>query len=188
MLLRLRLDMFTLNGACLLLFLCQPAHGQTPSKASSGNPQKAAEGKDTIAIVELGASTSCNLSGGAATFAPNLAAEVTPIENWLELEAGVSPFYTRESTEWDTDLLLKKPWTISRKAEFMLGVGPEWVHLRQNGKVTNTISREVAGDFMFWPTGKHRFGWFLEPAYDYSFAGGHQQSIGMSGGLLIGIP
>ena len=28
----------------------------------------------------------------------------------------------------------------------------------------------------------------LEPAYDYSFAGGHQQSIGMSVGLLIGIP
>ena len=24
---------------------------------------------------------------------------------------------------------------------------------------------------MFWPTGKHRFGWFLEPAYEYSFAG-----------------
>jgi len=60
----------------------------------------------------------------------------------------------------------------------MLGVGPEWVHVRQNGKVTNSISGEIAGDFMFWPTGKHRFGWFLEPAYDYSFAGGHQQSIG----------
>jgi len=41
---------------------------------------------------------------------------------------------------------------------------------------------------MFWPTGKHRFGWFLEPVYDYSFAGGHQQSIGVSVGLLIGIP
>jgi hypothetical protein len=51
-----------------------------------------------------------------------------------------------------------------------------------------SISAEIAGDFMFWPTGKHRFGWFLEPAYDYSFAGGHQQSIGTSGGLLIGIP
>jgi hypothetical protein len=151
-------------------------------------PQKAVEDKDPIAIVELGAATSWNLSGGAATFAPNLAAEVTPIENWLELEAGVSPFYTRKSTEWDTDLLFKKPWTISRKAEFMVGVGPEWVHLRRNGKVTNSISGEIAGDFMFWPTGKHRFGWFLEPAYDYSFAGGHQQSIGMSVGLLIGIP
>ena len=31
---------------------------------------------------------------------------------------------------------------------------------------------------MFWPTGKHRFGWFLEPTYDYSFARGHQRSIG----------
>jgi len=188
MLLRLRPYLFPLNGACLFLFLCLPAHGQTHSKASPSNPRKAAEDKDPIAIVELGASTSWNLSGGAATFAPNLAAEVTPIENWLELEAGVSPFYRRESTEWDTDLLFKKPWTISRKAEFMLGVGPEWAHLRQNGKATNTISGEVAGDFMFWPTGRHRFGWFLEPAYNYSFAGGHQQSIGMSGGLLIGIP
>ena len=151
----------------LLLFLLLAR--QTSSQTSSGHPQKASEDKDPIAIVELGAATSWNFSGGAATFAPNLAAEVTPIENWLELEAGVSPFYTRKSTEWDTDLLFKKPWTISRKAEFMLGVGPEWVHLRQNGKVTNSISGEMAGDFMFWPTGKHRFGWFLEPAYDYSF-------------------
>lgn len=113
--------------------------------------------------------------------------EITPIENWLELEVGVSPFYTRKAAEWDTDLLFKKPWTLSRKAEFMFGIGPQWVHLRQSGKVSNSIAAEVAGDFMFWPTGKHRFGWYLEPAYDYSFAGGHQKSIGMSAGLLIGI-
>jgi hypothetical protein len=182
------LYVFTLMGTCLFLFLCPHAHGQTSSKAPCGDPQKAAEDKDPIAIVELGAATSWNLSGGAATFAPNLAAEVTPIENWLELEAGVSPFHTSKSTEWDTDLLFKKPWTISRKAEFMLGVGPQWVHLRQNGKVTNSISGEIAADFMFWPTGKHHFGWFLEPAYDYSFAAGHQQSVGMSVGLLIEIP
>jgi len=183
----MRIRVFTLAGACLFLFFCLPAHGQTSSKASSYHRQEAGEDKDPIAILELGAATSWNVSGGAATFAPNLAAEVTPIENWLELEAGVSPFYTRNSTEWDTDLLFKKPWTISRKAEFMLGVGPQWVHLSQNGKVSNSIAGEVAGDFMFWPTGKHRFGWFLEPAYDYSFAGGHQQSMGMSAGLLIGI-
>ena len=41
---------------------------------------------------------------------------------------------------------------------------------------------------MFWPTGKHRFGWSLEPAYAYSCTSGHQESIGMSAGLLIGIP
>jgi hypothetical protein len=83
---------------------------------------------------------------------------------------GVSPFYTRNSTEWDTDLLFKKPWTLSPKAEFMLGVGPEWIHLKQSGRTTNSVAGEVAGDFMFWPNGRHRFGWFLEPAYDYSFA------------------
>ena len=49
----------------------------------------------------------------------------TPIENWLELEAGVLPFYSRNSTEWDTDLLFKKPWTLSPTAEFMFGIGPE---------------------------------------------------------------
>ncbi len=179
----MRRCVFTLAGACLFLFLCLPAHGQV----SLGGPQKVSEDHEPKAILELGAAMSWDLSGGAATFAPNLAAEITPIENWLELEAGVSPFYTRSSTEWDTDLLFKKPWTLSRKAEFMLGIGPEWVHLKQNGRTTNSIAGEVAGDFMFWPTGKHRFGWFLEPAYDYSFARGHQQSIGMSGGLLIGI-
>jgi hypothetical protein len=184
----MRLSVFTLTGACLFLFLCLPARGQTCSRPPSGPPQRTVEDKDPVAIVEVGAATSWNFGGGAATFAPNLAAEVTPIENWLELEAGVAPFYTRSSTEWDTDLLFKKPWTLSRKSEFMLGVGPEWVHLNKGGKVTNSISGEMAGDFMFWPTGKHRFGWFLEPAYDYSFAGAHQQSIGISGGLLIGIP
>jgi hypothetical protein len=179
---------FTLAGACLFLFLCLPAHGQTTLGKSSGSVPKASDDKDPVAILELGAATNWNVSGGAATFAPNLAAEITPIENWLEIEAGVSPFYTRRSTEWDTDLLFKKPWTLSRKAEFMLGVGPEWVRLTQHGRTSNSIAGEVAGDFMFWPTGKHKFGWYLEPAYDYSFAGGHQQSIGMSGGLLIGIP
>jgi hypothetical protein len=184
----MRIRSFTLAGAWLFLFLCLPALGQTPPRKSSVHSQATDEDKAPVAILELGASTSWNFSGGAATFAPNLAAEITPIENWLELEAGVSPFYTHNSTEWDTDLLFKKPWTLSRKTEFMLGVGPEWVHLKQNGKASNSIAGEVAGDFMFWPKRKHRFGWYLEPAYDYSFARGHQQSIGMSGGLLIGIP
>ena len=92
----------------------------------------------------------------------------------------VRPSTLANRPEWDTDLLFKKPWTLSRKAEFMLGIGPQWTYLKQNGKTANSIAGEVAGDFMFWPSGKHRFGWFLEPAYDYSFAAGHPQSVGMS--------
>lgn len=178
---------FMFVAVCSFFFLGLQTVGQSSAEKQPLSRQ-ASEDKDPVAILELGAATSWNIRGGAATFAPNLSAEVTPIEGWLELEAGVSPYFTRKSTEWDTDLLFKKPWTLSRKAEFMAGIGPEWACLRQNGKTSNSIAGEVAGDFMFWPTGKHRFGWFLEPGYDYSFAGGHQQSLGMSGGLLIGIP
>jgi hypothetical protein len=181
-------DIVKLTITCIFLSLILPACGQTlPERFGGHPPQETSQDKDPAAILEIGASTSWNVTGGAATFAPNFAVETTPIENWLELEAGVSPFFTHNSTEWDVDLLFKKPWTISRKAEFMLGIGPEWVHLRQNGETTNSIAGEVAGDFMFWPNGKHRFGWYLEPAYDYNFMAGHQQSIGMSAGLLIGI-
>ena len=179
---------FRLAVASLSMFIgCLPTHGQATPQESS-NPVKATvDDQENKAILEVGGATSWNVSGGAATWAPNLAAEIEPIENSLELEMGVSPFYTHTSKEWDADLLFKKPWTLSRKAEFMLGVGPEWVHVKQSGRWTNTLAGEVAGDFMFWPTGKHHFGWYLEPAYDYSFARGHQKSLGISFGLLIGL-
>jgi hypothetical protein len=146
-----------------------------------------AQDDDSVAILELGAATGWNVQGGAAAFGPNLAVEVTPIEHWLELEAGASALFSHGSTEWDTDLLFKKPWTLSKKVEFMFGIGPEWVHTRQNSKSTNSVAGEAALDFMFWPARKHRFGWYLEPAYDYGFAHGHEQSLGMSAGLLIAI-
>ena len=146
----MRIRAFTLAGAYLFLLCCLSASGQTTSNDPSIQPTKAPkDADDTIAILEVGASTNWNFIGGAATFAPNLAAECTPIENWLELEAGVSPFYSRNSAEWDTDFLFKKPWDISKKAEFMLGVGPQWAHLKRNGKTTDSFSGELAGDFMF---------------------------------------
>jgi len=158
--------------------------------SATGLTQSVEKGAETepAAIVELGEATSWNIKGGAATFGPDFALEVTPIENWLELEAGTTPFITRNSTEWDADLLFKKPWTLSENVEAMFGVGPEWVHLRQNGSTTNSVGTEVVGDFMFWPAGRHRFGWYFEPFYDHDFGRGHEQSIGASTGLLIAIP
>jgi hypothetical protein len=179
---------FGLGMASLSTFIvCLPAYGQAAPQEAPTQVSTAVKDQENKAILEVGGATSWQVSGGAATWAPNLAAEIEPIENWLELEMGVSPFYTRHSKEWDTDLLFKKPWTLSRKAEFMFGIGPEWVHLKQGGRWTNALAGEAAGDFMFWPTGKHHFGWYLEPAYDYSFASGHQKSLGISFGLLIGI-
>src|ERR1700685_4869061 len=139
----MRIRAFTLAGAYVFLLCCVSAQGQLAQNVPPIHSTKApTDADDTVAILEVGAATNWNFRGGAATFAPNLAAECTPIENWLQIEAGVSPFYTRNSTEWDTDLLFKKPWTISRKVEFMLGVGPEWVHLKQYGKVSNSVAGE----------------------------------------------
>lgn len=119
--------------------------------------------------------------------APTVAVEVTLVENRLELEAGVTPLFGPRLTEWDIDFLFKKPWTLSRKAEFMLGVEPEWIHGTGNGVTTNSVGVEVAPDFMFWSSARHRVGWYLEPSYGYSFGRGHEQSVGITGGLLIGI-
>jgi hypothetical protein len=142
---------------------------------------------DPAAIVEIGAAPGWSITGAGFSFSPTVAAEVTPIENWLELEMGVTPIFGRHSTEWDTDLLFKKPWTLSKKVEFMFGVGPEWVHTRKYGITTDSVAGEVALDFMFWPGARRRFGWYLEPGYDYNFGPGHEKSLGMSGGLLIAI-
>lgn len=154
----------------------------------SGTAFAQAAAKAPVAIAEFGGAGAWNIKDGGGSVGPAAAVEFTPIENWLEMEAGTGPLFARHSSEWDTDLLFKKPWTLSKKAEFMLGVGPEWVHARTTGVTTNSVSVEAAPDFMLWPSGKHRLGWYLEPGYEYNFGPGHEQSLGISGGLLVAIP
>ena len=153
----------------------------------TGNAFAQSVEKEPAAIVGLGGAANWNVKDGGSSFGPTVAVEVTPIEKWLELEAGVTPLFSRHTTEWDLDLLCKKPWTLSKKMEFMIGVGPAWVHTRKFGVTTNSVSGEAILDFMFWPSAKHRFGWYVEPGYEYNFGRGHEQSLGITGGLLIAI-
>jgi len=142
---------------------------------------------DPIAVIELGGAPAWNLKNGSGSFGPTLAVEVTPIERWLEIEMGVTAAFAHDSTEWSTDCLFKKPWTLSKKVEFMFGAGPEWIHSKEYRTTANSIGGEAVLDFMFWPSRNHRFGWYLEPGYEYNFGRGHEQSVGISGGLLIAI-
>ena len=170
----------TAAKSVLITFLCLfsgNAFGQSVDK----------EEKEPVAVIELGGASSWNVKGGGSGFGPNVALEVTPIEKWLELEAGVTPLFRRRSTEWGTDLLFKKPWTLSKTVEFMVGAGPQWVHTNEHGKSPNSVSCEAVVDVMFWRSKKHRFGWYVEPGYEYNFGRGHEQSVGVSGGLLIAI-
>ena len=69
----------------------------------------------------------------------------------------------------------------------MIGAGPEWVHTMRFGIKKNSLAGEFALDFMYWPGAKHRLGWFIEPAYEYTFGYGHERAISVSWGLLIAI-
>jgi hypothetical protein len=156
------------------------------SFAGAAFPQS--QGKESAAVLELGAAADRSLTESQSSVGATVAVEVEPIENWLELEAGVTPLFRRHATEWAIDLLFKKPWTLSDRTEFMIGVGPEWIHTNAYGVKTNSVGVEIAPDFMFWGSRKHRFGWYLEPSYEYKLGHSHEQSLAITGGLLIAIP
>lgn len=85
-------------------FVLLAAVSLTPAVAAAQS-----EEKDPAAVIELGGATAWNIEDGGASGGPSVAVEVTPIENWLELEGGVTALFSSKSTEWDTDLLFKKP-------------------------------------------------------------------------------
>jgi hypothetical protein len=147
--------------------------------------QAADNDKEPSAIVEIGGAGEWNLRNGGASLGPSIAVEVEPIKEWLELEAGFTPLFSKgNSPEWSTDLLFKKPFTLSKTAEFMVGAGPEWSYTDRGNK----LAAEFALDFMFWPWPDRKLGWFLEPTYSYSLSKGHEQAVAVSAGLLIPIP
>jgi hypothetical protein len=147
-----------------------------------------AEEKEPSAVVELGAAAEWSLANGGSSFGPTAAVEFTPIKNWLEIEAGVTSLFSPGRTEWDTDVIFKKPFDLSPTVEFEPGIGPAWAHTINGGRTADAIAAEAAAEFMFWPTRDRKFGWFLEPSYSCSFSKDHEQSVGMSVGLLIAIP
>jgi len=149
--------------------------------------QARSEEKEPAAVLEIGAAGEWSLDGGPG-FGPAAAMEVTPIKNWLVIEAGVTPLFSPGQTEWSTDIVFKKPFDLSPSVEFEPGIGPAWIHTVTGGRVTNSAAGEAVLDFMFWPSPERKFGWFLEPSYSYDFGKGHEQSLGVSLGLLIAIP
>ena len=146
-----------------------------------------AEDKEPLAIFELGAAGEWGFNGGSASFGPAAAVEFTPIKNWLEIETGVQTLFSHGRIEWDTDFVFKKPFDLSPTVEFEPGIGPVWIRTVSGGRTTDAIGAEAVADFMFWPTPDRKFGWFLEPSYTYSFGSRHEQSFGVSAGLLIPI-
>jgi hypothetical protein len=141
---------------------------------------------DHSIILEVGGAGEWKLAKGPSHFGPTVALEVEPVENWLELEFGVTALVSGGRTELGADLLFKKPWRLSPKAEFMAGVGPQLVHRLAKDERGTSFGLEAVIDFMFWP-GKN-VGWYVEPSYGVTFGRGSERSLGATAGLLIGWP
>ena len=153
----------------------------------TASAQAAEKEKEAAAELELGAATEWALPGGGFSFGPSVGIEFTPIKDWLEIEAGVSPVFGGGRTEWSTELVFKKPFSLSDKVEMMVGLGPEWLYKTGHGETTNSIGGVALVDFQIWPFPERKFGWFVEPSYGYDFGRQHEQSFGVTVGLLIPI-
>ena len=136
--------------------------------------QLRAEDKEPFAVVELGAATERSIQDGTYSFGPSASVEFPVIKDWLEIETGISPLFRPGQTEWQADLLFKKPFTINEHVEFMVGAGPQLSYATAGGGTK--IASEFALEWMIWPTKDRKFGWFIEPTYGYAFSPGGMSS------------
>jgi hypothetical protein len=143
-----------------------------------------AEDKEPSAFVELAGAGEWGLQHGGSKFGPNIAVEFTPVEHWLEIEAGFTPLFKGGQTESGTELLFKKPFELSGKVDFLAGAGPEWVHGTPS-KPADSLVGEVVIEFVYSPWSERNVGFFVEPGYSFDFGKGHEQSLGVSAGLHI---
>ena len=168
----LRMQTAALMLGCLFLLAARPAAAQT-------------EDIDHRAVLEIGGAGERSFSDHRSNGGATIAVEATPIEGLLELESGVSVLGTSVDRRASVDFLVKKPYRISPRIEFMIGVGPEWSWPTTGAVRGSSIAAEGVLDFMFWPTS--RVGWYAEPSVGGSRGANGERSVGADLGLIIGL-
>jgi hypothetical protein len=158
----------------VIMFLSEIAHaGATESQ------------QDHAFVLGIGGTIETSLPGSSHASGFDAFAESTVIEDWLELELGLSRLSdSGGGTETSIDFLFKKPYLLSQGIEFMAGLGPELVRTSGTESDGTFWGVEFALDFMFWPW--KNVGFSVEPTYDLVFRDGVDRNIGVSGGLIFG--
>jgi hypothetical protein len=143
-----------------------------------------AEHVEHTVIVGVGGAAEVELADGSVHPGANVMVEWDAIEDWLELELEASLLSADHGTETPIGLLFKKPFHLTRRAELMVGLGPEVLYVSNPTTRGTFFGVQAAVDFMFWPT--QRFGVWIEPSYDLVAREGLSHAIGGTGGLLVG--
>jgi hypothetical protein len=165
-------------GVALLTLARAAAAGDT-------NPGDSADVLEHTVIVGVGGAVELELADRSLHAGGNVMVEWEAIEDWLELELGVSALAADGGVEAPIELLFKKPFRLARWAELMPGVGPQVVVVSSSTTRAAYLGGELALDFMFWPWGR-RVGLWVEPAYEIVFRDGVSHGLGGTGGVLVG--
>jgi hypothetical protein len=113
---------------------------------------------------------------------PSFSIEFGVLKDWLEIEVGSAKLFRGSDTEFETEVVFRKPFTFSETVEVMIGLGPMWSKAKdESWKVGTTF----VADFMFWSSPEKKFGWFLEPSFSIVNPG-NERSFAVSAGLIIG--
>jgi len=142
-----------------------------------------AEDKEPSLGFEMANGASWGLPHGGSSIGPEVALEYTVLEDWLEIEGGFSPQFSKGQVEYDTGIVFKKPFDLSKSLEFIIGAGPTWVHKLD----ADSIAGEAVVEFKYFPWPERHVAFFVEPGYSYDFGKGHEQSLEVTVGLYVGI-
>ena len=135
-------------------------------------------------VVGGGSAVEVELPKGTTHTGTNVFVEYNAIENWLELELGVSIFPQHGGVELSSDFLFKKPLRLTNNLEWMPGLGPEVVRAVHSPDSGTFLGGETVADFMYWPS--QHIGLWAEPSYDFVFRDGISHGIGTTGGFIFG--
>ncbi|RDI97490.1 hypothetical protein DVT68_17270 [Dyella solisilvae] len=144
---------------------------------------RADDDKDIPVRIEFGGAGEWSLEDHQIQRGPSVAIEFEGFKDY-EIEVGTAPLRHGHTTEWNTDVIIKKEYALSPHFEFEAGLGPEWNHT-VGSHISNSAGAEVEAELIYWTSERHHFGWYLEPAYGYDFGKEHEQSLGIGIGLTV---
>src|SRR5712691_7472734 len=103
------------------------------------SPQAAsAEEKDPLAVIGLGAAFERSSGEGQFSRGPTASVEFNVIKDWLEIEVGGAKLFRRSNSEWEAEVVFRKPFDLSETTEFMVGLGPMWTQAKGEGTKRGT--------------------------------------------------
>jgi hypothetical protein len=167
-----------------------PTRGQTLVYTASDRTTDAkdSEPAEPSFTIKLGGVAERSFADKAFLAGPSVAVQAGILNDSVEIEAGTAPLFDHGHIDWNSGILVKKPFEISRQFDVELGAGPTWIHKSTGDGPSNGIGAEAIAELVYWPSLHKNLGWYLESGYGYDFGRLHDSDLGLRLGVLFAVP